>query len=1102
MSNPASMSQNPGQPQNPGGPMSPPDPPGAQEADEDDDEGSRRYRAPHQLFKKDLEKFPGILATKTALYVHVSVMMRRRDIYSLPLTPDDQTKEAFRVNREKIRKYLDQRSQLFTSLLSDLNDHAKELRRLMLNGKHSIVNISKLEEEAFRTICQDMAGIGLERFMPDLLVDAFSDWNTVHEKVLLRSFHCCIESGQYRYWAVNDDYVRNDSLMGDLYRHYVFFKLKGDCMATTRSQDPNYPDNLKVSDANFKQRKYIGKQRGDWFRQQGFSREVQNLMSHPDSVSEDEEAPGNEGIRYILDRPDRNPVVTSMARICDTACETARKWGLGVIQGTKMRKLGVAQPYKRIPHPGGWLRPPTWYHPHQLLVYRILSAAARGLWSLDAHAALSPDVTAEDIMKADPPHSFKEMDSKTFNRTYGEKALAPYTLPVGKALSKLKIKGKNSKTVQREKHRSERAGHLQQQMYGHADSDDDDEEVIPPFECTSSPEEPEDLGRGRSPGRGGQRDWTSGSSSEEDGQGGSGHKGRKGGKGGRGARSGRGGRGGGRAACPSAGPRAGGGAAPPEPAGAGASAGAPPEPAVLDAGAPDSATPAAPGATAPEGDDLNNDVEMEDAVPSLDVGNKGASGPKVGSEEDDKYGVEYEAFMYYREAHPSSMQYKWDRVRNWEWWTNSETELVVRQGPRNSIPVRIVGDYVSFPSPEVTNDDDRGIDQDRMENGPFQYTYKGESVAYGNDWRHNTELIWQDQKSHGKDYKQIAEGRIGSLRMRLVDEDTDGTRVPGGRFSWNFGLKGLEGQGYNKLANVPSLYNITEEQHWAGPYEFSWHGKPVHYICDLENTWEYYMCRQGLAEIILQQGPRGSQLVRLIYGVNRASDGSPMDIEFYNIDEEIQGYMDVETQFSWMESDPTYAQSSAKLLGKRKAKAEVEEKAEENQEGDGEENEDDKDEDDEDRQRKKAALEELSYNAALALAGDDPQDYMPHSNLSGPSTTDSKEEEDIPRSDEAIAMELADGIPQDVEAFKITFTAQAPTSAGPSAPAEQPSAPRFSFTPQVPTTSDPSAPTEASAQTPAEPPSAQAPQIRLAVPVTHQGQQLYYSVDPGQNHEW
>ncbi|KAJ8073664.1 hypothetical protein PM082_011942 [Marasmius tenuissimus] len=716
--------------------------------------------APHQLFKKDLEKFPGILATKTALYVHVSVMMRRTDIYSLPLTPDDQTKEVFHVNREKIRKYLDQRSQLFTSSSSDLNDHAKELRRLMLNGKHSIVNILKLEEEAFRTICQDMAGIGLERFMPDLLADAFFDWNTVHEKVLLHLFCCCIESGQYRYWAVNDDYVHNDSLMGDLHRHYVFFKLKGDRMATTRSQDPNYLDNLKVSDANFKWQKYIGKQRGDWFRQQGFSREVQNLMSHPDSVSEDEEAPGNEGICYILDRPDRNPVVTSMARICDTARKIARKWGLGVVQGTKMRKPGVVQPYKRIPHPEKKKQedgraPPTW-----------------GLWSLDAHAALPPDVTAEDIMKADPPHSFKEMDSKTFNRTYGEKALAPYTLPVGKALSKLKIKGKNSKMVQRGKHCSERAGHLQRQMYGHADSDNDDEEVVPPSERASSPEEPKDPGRGRSPVRGGRRDWTSGSSSEEDGQGGSGHKGRKGGKGGRG---------GGRAAhpsagpsaVPSAGPSAGGGAsagaAPPEPAGAGA----PPEPAILDAGAPDSATPAAPGATAREGDDLNNDVEMEDAVPSPDVGNKGASGPKVGSEEDDEYSVKYEAFMYYREVHPSSMQYKWDRVRNWEWWTDSETELAVCQGSRNSIPVRIVGDYVSFLNPEVTNDNDRGIDQDRMETGRFQYTYKGESVAYRNDWRHNTELIRQDQKSHGKDYKQITEGRIGSLCMRLVDEDTD-----------------------------------------------------------------------------------------------------------------------------------------------------------------------------------------------------------------------------------------------------------------------------------------------------------------------------------------
>ncbi|KAJ8073665.1 hypothetical protein PM082_011943 [Marasmius tenuissimus] len=224
----------------------------------------------------------------------------------------------------------------------------------------------------------------------------------------------------------------------------------------------------------------------------------------------------------------------------------------------------------------------------------------------------------------------------------------------------------------------------------------------------------------------------------------------------------------------------------------------------------------------------------------------------------------------------------------------------------------------------------------------------------------------------------------------------------------NFGLKGLEGQEYNKPAKLPGLDNITEEQHWAGPYEFSWHGKPVHYICDLENAWEYYVCRQGLAEIILRQGPRGSQLVRSIYGVNRASDGSPMDIEFYDIDEEIQGYMDVRTRFSWMESNLTYAQSSAKLLGKRKARAEVEEKAEENQEGDGEENEDDEDEDDEDRQRKKAALKELSYNAALALAGDDPQDYVPHSNLPGPSTTDSEEEEDIPQSDEAIAMELVD----------------------------------------------------------------------------------------------
>ncbi|KAL0056481.1 hypothetical protein AAF712_016915, partial [Marasmius tenuissimus] len=128
-------------------------------------------------------------------------------------------------NVERLRSYLDD-SSIYEEASAAMNKYVVEFRAYMSAHGYKNLEMSKVEEAAYKIICRMMTMTGLNRFLPDLSGDAQSEWNQVHENLIIRSFIACYNAGYYRQWAIMEKWVKNEQVMSLLYRHYVFYYLK------------------------------------------------------------------------------------------------------------------------------------------------------------------------------------------------------------------------------------------------------------------------------------------------------------------------------------------------------------------------------------------------------------------------------------------------------------------------------------------------------------------------------------------------------------------------------------------------------------------------------------------------------------------------------------------------------------------------------------------------------------------------------------------------------------------------------------------------------------------------------------------------------------
>ncbi|KAJ8075988.1 hypothetical protein PM082_021970 [Marasmius tenuissimus] len=291
---------NPQPPPNTHPPSDPPPPP----PDDDDDPSTvskkDKKRAKYQVFKEDLEVHPGIEATRNALYVHICIVLRLANIYDIPVRPSTQTRALVLRNKQKIRDYISGSVAAFTKSTAAFAKQAEKLSKDLGQG-HLRDKINRVEQEALREIARNISELGLEAIEVDLSESAESDWNILLERLILRSFRRCFNSGHYRHWAIRDDYIKNDQLMAIIYRHYVFYYLKR--RHEYEKRHPGGTERTRQADTRYHRQCALAERRGEDLRERGFSREVQNLFTDPNGVSEDEAIPDMPGHFYALVRP-------------------------------------------------------------------------------------------------------------------------------------------------------------------------------------------------------------------------------------------------------------------------------------------------------------------------------------------------------------------------------------------------------------------------------------------------------------------------------------------------------------------------------------------------------------------------------------------------------------------------------------------------------------------------------------------------------------------------------------------------------------------------------------------------------------------------------
>ncbi|KAG7097777.1 hypothetical protein E1B28_005096 [Marasmius oreades] len=348
---------------------------------EDDDD--RSGRAPYQLRKGD---YPAdAKSTKSLFEVHIMVLMRFKSFALVMQHPTPQQKAEMERSFQKVQQFLNNKTQAFNAVHSDLDKYMEDLHSDLQKANHRGDELKKVDDIAIRLVCLCMATMGLTSFTPDLWGTPNSEWNEGLIRIAIKTFQIAIKSGGYTGFFAVKTYYDNDAWLEAFYNHWVFFYI---------------------------QRK-LGKKRRNALKNAGFGSELQSIVGHAQCVSEDVEvAPG---VFEVCIKPERNPRVTELVLWIDNdfkdpdlpkhEAPAMRESGRrrGPIKPWERRRIFPVRPAAtEFVFPDAGNCPVDYFEP---AFFNSLGAGVRATWSASKpYAALPKDIPIKEILATTKPH--------------------------------------------------------------------------------------------------------------------------------------------------------------------------------------------------------------------------------------------------------------------------------------------------------------------------------------------------------------------------------------------------------------------------------------------------------------------------------------------------------------------------------------------------------------------------------------------------------------------------------------------------------------------------------------------------------------------------
>lgn len=114
----------------------------------------------------------------------------------------------------------------FANYINAASAQVSTLKKKFSEGSRSSENMSRIQEDHLLLMFEGVAALGLRRWAPDVVGDANSMYNLVHERIAIFTFRQVSMLFGYNFMSNNIAMAQKPTLMTSLYRNFVFHYIR------------------------------------------------------------------------------------------------------------------------------------------------------------------------------------------------------------------------------------------------------------------------------------------------------------------------------------------------------------------------------------------------------------------------------------------------------------------------------------------------------------------------------------------------------------------------------------------------------------------------------------------------------------------------------------------------------------------------------------------------------------------------------------------------------------------------------------------------------------------------------------------------------------
>ncbi|KAK1217704.1 hypothetical protein PQX77_019635 [Marasmius sp. AFHP31] len=228
---------------------------------------------------------------KTAIQRHIALLWGYDNVTTVPPKPDEEMMKSFKQRWTDFDAFakelgkLPKQSSAMREKMKKLHTGLQELR-----DKNNVLGqqLGKVDDNTLNIISLTLAHYHIDQWCIDLDDDPMSDYNKIQRTICIDTFRQAIIAGGYTELSIDPQYQGLDyiGMIGELFDNYVFSHVK----QRTRVEEatPGKLAQVKSEHTNLVRRIRLGGDRGSTAARQGWDIRIQNALSDPNNVSDEE----------------------------------------------------------------------------------------------------------------------------------------------------------------------------------------------------------------------------------------------------------------------------------------------------------------------------------------------------------------------------------------------------------------------------------------------------------------------------------------------------------------------------------------------------------------------------------------------------------------------------------------------------------------------------------------------------------------------------------------------------------------------------------------------------------------------------------------------